>query len=70
MQNRFTSSKLELRGPRDDLKFHPGRSRPGDSASFCALSPMVTMKRAGGCAGGASWEGSGGAVAPHREDGM
>eukprot|EP00969_Alexandrium_andersonii_P203619 8997225-Alexandrium_andersonii.AAC.1 len=36
MQHRFRCSKLELRGPKVDLKFHPRQSRRGDSASFCA----------------------------------
>eukprot|EP00969_Alexandrium_andersonii_P323883 14310773-Alexandrium_andersonii.AAC.1 len=40
MQKCFKPSKLEPRGPENDLKFHPGRSRPGGSASLCALSPM------------------------------
>eukprot|EP00969_Alexandrium_andersonii_P326376 14420525-Alexandrium_andersonii.AAC.1 len=53
MQNRFTQSKPELRGPRNDLKLHPRRSRPGGSAPFCALSPMVMTKRADERAGGA-----------------
>eukprot|EP00969_Alexandrium_andersonii_P196968 8702466-Alexandrium_andersonii.AAC.1 len=29
MQNCFRRSELELRGPRNDLKFHLSRSRPG-----------------------------------------
>eukprot|EP00969_Alexandrium_andersonii_P305127 13487529-Alexandrium_andersonii.AAC.1 len=33
---------------------HPRRPRPGGSASFCALGPMVVTKQAGGRAGGAS----------------
>eukprot|EP00969_Alexandrium_andersonii_P153157 6772848-Alexandrium_andersonii.AAC.1 len=54
MQNRIRRSKLELRDPGNDLKLHSRGSRPGGSASFCALSPMVATKRAGGRAGGAS----------------
>eukprot|EP00969_Alexandrium_andersonii_P156565 6921721-Alexandrium_andersonii.AAC.1 len=67
MQNGFRRSKLELRGSRNDLNFHPRRPRPGGSASFCALTPMVTTERAGGRAGGASG-GSRGGGAPPRED--
>eukprot|EP00969_Alexandrium_andersonii_P302065 13352344-Alexandrium_andersonii.AAC.1 len=52
MQNGSRRSKLELRGPENDLKFHPRRPRPGSSASFCALNPMATTKRDGGRAGG------------------
>eukprot|EP00969_Alexandrium_andersonii_P289684 12803813-Alexandrium_andersonii.AAC.1 len=48
-------SELELRGPRSDLKLAPRRYRLGGSASFCALTPMVTTKQADGRAGGASW---------------
>eukprot|EP00969_Alexandrium_andersonii_P059813 2634177-Alexandrium_andersonii.AAC.1 len=54
MQNGFTRSKLELRGPENDFKFHPGRPRSGGSASSCALNLMVTTKQAGGRAGGAA----------------
>eukprot|EP00969_Alexandrium_andersonii_P084979 3748327-Alexandrium_andersonii.AAC.1 len=59
MPNRFRRSNLELRGPENDLKVNPRRSRPGDSAPFCALSPMVTTRLAGGRAGGASRVGPG-----------
>eukprot|EP00969_Alexandrium_andersonii_P286120 12649491-Alexandrium_andersonii.AAC.1 len=51
-QNGCRHSKLELRGSRKDRragsKLHPRRPRRGGSASFCALSSMVTTKRAGG----------------------
>eukprot|EP00969_Alexandrium_andersonii_P360340 15455116-Alexandrium_andersonii.AAC.1 len=40
--------------PQSWLRTHPTRPRPGDLASCSALSPMVTTKKAGGCAGGAS----------------
>eukprot|EP00969_Alexandrium_andersonii_P277012 12244440-Alexandrium_andersonii.AAC.1 len=57
MRNRFRRSKLELRVSRQDFrvgsKLHPTRPRPGGSAPFCALNPMVTMKQAGGRPGGA-----------------
>eukprot|EP00969_Alexandrium_andersonii_P221106 9764553-Alexandrium_andersonii.AAC.1 len=70
MQNRFRRSKLELRGPRKDLrigsKLHPTRPCPGGSASFCALNPMVMTKQAGGRAGGAFREGPGGGAPPGR----
>eukprot|EP00969_Alexandrium_andersonii_P361217 15457062-Alexandrium_andersonii.AAC.1 len=46
MHKRFRHSKLELRGNRNDLKLHPGRSRLGGSASFCALIPNLTTRRA------------------------
>eukprot|EP00969_Alexandrium_andersonii_P018250 797995-Alexandrium_andersonii.AAC.1 len=42
------------------LNFPRPRPRPGDSASFCALNPMVTTIRAGGHAGGAFRGGLGG----------
>eukprot|EP00969_Alexandrium_andersonii_P086155 3797954-Alexandrium_andersonii.AAC.1 len=68
MQNGIRRSKLELRGSREDLrvgsKRHPSRPPPGRSASFCALSPTVTMKRAGWHAGGASRGGPGGRSSP------
>eukprot|EP00969_Alexandrium_andersonii_P136239 6027933-Alexandrium_andersonii.AAC.1 len=52
MQNGFKHSKLELRRSRTYLrvgsKLHPSRPRPGGSASFRALSPMVTTTWAGG----------------------
>eukprot|EP00969_Alexandrium_andersonii_P223465 9870304-Alexandrium_andersonii.AAC.1 len=58
MQNSLRRSTLELRGSRTDLgvgsKLHPARPRPGGSASFCVLNPMVTTKQAGGRAGGTS----------------
>eukprot|EP00969_Alexandrium_andersonii_P223317 9863271-Alexandrium_andersonii.AAC.1 len=38
----------------NDLKFHPGSSRPVGSVSYCALNPMAATKSAGGHAGGAS----------------
>eukprot|EP00969_Alexandrium_andersonii_P136933 6057830-Alexandrium_andersonii.AAC.1 len=46
------------------LKFHPPRPRPGDSAPFCALNPMVTTKHAGGRARGTLRGGLGGR-SPH-----
>eukprot|EP00969_Alexandrium_andersonii_P079152 3491392-Alexandrium_andersonii.AAC.1 len=58
MQTCLRRSTLELRGARKDLrvgsKLHPKLPRPGGSASFRALSPMVTTKRAGGRARTAS----------------
>eukprot|EP00969_Alexandrium_andersonii_P053583 2357064-Alexandrium_andersonii.AAC.1 len=42
-----------LEGRRQPQQFHPPRPRPGDSAPFCAMNPMVTTKQAGGRAGGA-----------------
>eukprot|EP00969_Alexandrium_andersonii_P078051 3442887-Alexandrium_andersonii.AAC.1 len=57
MQDGDRRSKLELRGTRDDLRIgsdlHPTRPRPGCSASFRALNPVMTTRRAGGRAGGA-----------------
>eukprot|EP00969_Alexandrium_andersonii_P356435 15446536-Alexandrium_andersonii.AAC.1 len=64
MRNPFRRSELELRGPRNDVNFYPRRSRLWGSASFCALSPMVKTKRAGGRAGGALQGGSGGGRSP------
>eukprot|EP00969_Alexandrium_andersonii_P113263 5005446-Alexandrium_andersonii.AAC.1 len=34
MQNRLRRSELELRGPENDLTFHPRRPRPEGSAPF------------------------------------
>eukprot|EP00969_Alexandrium_andersonii_P212989 9405947-Alexandrium_andersonii.AAC.1 len=61
-------SKRELCGPGNDPKVHPRRSRPGGSAPFRTLNPMVTTKRAGGRAGGAflGWVRGGGRLP--RED--
>eukprot|EP00969_Alexandrium_andersonii_P350121 15432565-Alexandrium_andersonii.AAC.1 len=62
MRNGVRRSKLDLRGSRKrrrrqqhrfGSKLHPTGLRPGGSASFRALSPMVTTKRAGGSPGGA-----------------
>eukprot|EP00969_Alexandrium_andersonii_P341484 15094770-Alexandrium_andersonii.AAC.1 len=52
----------------NSLNIHPPRPRPGVSASFCALNPMVTTKQVGGRAGRAFRRclgfGGGGAPAP------
>eukprot|EP00969_Alexandrium_andersonii_P129077 5704143-Alexandrium_andersonii.AAC.1 len=60
MQHRLTRSKIELRGPENGIEFRPRRPRPRVSASFRALNPMATTKRAGGRAGGAFLGGLGG----------
>eukprot|EP00969_Alexandrium_andersonii_P201203 8889000-Alexandrium_andersonii.AAC.1 len=39
-RNMHRRSNLELRGPENDLKFRPRRSRPRASTPFCAPSPM------------------------------
>eukprot|EP00969_Alexandrium_andersonii_P047679 2092256-Alexandrium_andersonii.AAC.1 len=48
MQDCHRRSQPELRGPENDLEFHPGRPRPGSSASSCAPRPVVTTNVAGG----------------------
>eukprot|EP00969_Alexandrium_andersonii_P253838 11219291-Alexandrium_andersonii.AAC.1 len=68
MQNGFRRSNLEQRGSRNDLsvgsRLHPPRPRPGGSASFCALNPVVTAKPPRGRAGGALRVGPGGRTPP------
>eukprot|EP00969_Alexandrium_andersonii_P084341 3720803-Alexandrium_andersonii.AAC.1 len=68
MRDGFRRSKLELRGTRKAFrvgsKLHPTWSRPRGSASFCALTPMVTTKQAGGRAGGAFRGGPRGGAPP------
>eukprot|EP00969_Alexandrium_andersonii_P161017 7115929-Alexandrium_andersonii.AAC.1 len=46
MQNRLRRSELELRWPRNCLKFRPRSSEGVRSARFFALSPNLTTKGA------------------------
>eukprot|EP00969_Alexandrium_andersonii_P084292 3718415-Alexandrium_andersonii.AAC.1 len=48
MQNGFTRSELELRGPISDLNIGPRSSRGVHSAPLCALGPMATTRRTPG----------------------
>eukprot|EP00969_Alexandrium_andersonii_P075283 3319492-Alexandrium_andersonii.AAC.1 len=65
MRNCLRRSKLELRGSPKTTSYPipEGLVRGGGSAWLRPLNPMVTTRRAGGRAGGAS-QGVQGAVAP------